>query len=100
MFQHLRYKQGEVEAKSDAGKFTLDLLDLNDPQEVEYRDNVINMIEVYEDRKQEFEKTVSELKRLRVQGEIPAAQADLDIAELESEIQKAENVLKQLTGRD
>jgi hypothetical protein len=44
MFQHLRYKRGEVTHASPAGEFTIRRLDLNDPQAVGFRDAFISML--------------------------------------------------------
>jgi len=44
MFDHLRYIRGKVQAHSNAGVFTMERLDLNDPVGVDFREGFITML--------------------------------------------------------
>lgn len=46
MFSHMKFDGADVIGKSEAGRFTIELLDLNDKDIIEYRENVIGLIEM------------------------------------------------------
>jgi hypothetical protein len=98
MYQHLRYRQAVVESKSDAGKFTIDLLDLNSDNEVAYRENMLHMIDVFEGRQKELQETKGKLLQLLAASAAPAFQINQDIANIDGELIKSAAIFKQLTG--
>jgi hypothetical protein len=63
MFDHLRFERGEVVGKSAAGKFVIETLDLNEEAVVEYRVNVICLIQLVKTTLAETVQTEKELKK-------------------------------------
>ena len=63
MFDHLRFERGEVVGKSAAGKFVIETLDLNEEAVVEYRVNVIGLIQLVKTTLAETVQTEKELKK-------------------------------------
>lgn len=98
MFRHLRYVQGKVEAKSSQGKFTEELLDLNDPAVVTYRENILHMISVLEANQAELKKIAELVERKRASGELPADVADQDLAQINADLAKTTSSLQMLTA--
>lgn len=62
MFSHLRYIQGEVTAVSAAGDMTLELLDLNDPDAVNFRGALIKLIDGHLLQINRLKKTIRDIK--------------------------------------
>jgi hypothetical protein len=62
MWDHLRYREASVEARSDAGEFTLELLDINDREFVEYREMFIDAIGALQRRRTDLLTTASRIK--------------------------------------
>lgn len=66
MFDHLRYNSVEVEYRSKAGQWTLDLLDLNDDNTVEYRRSILTLISALEHDESRYEQTIASIEALLV----------------------------------
>lgn len=64
MFEHVRYKRGTVSAASPAGEFTIERLDLNDPDAVEFREGLIQVLAALVLEIEAARKTVREVKKL------------------------------------
>jgi hypothetical protein len=100
MFAHLKFKHGEVEPRTEAGSFTVDLLDLNDPEYVEYRENQIHMEEIAISRLRDIDETVAQLTSAFKAGSLSAEQFAEAESEIDRERLKTSRVLKQLRGQD
>lgn len=50
MFDHVKFDAEQVVGRTAAGRFFVDLLDLNDPSVVEYRQNVIGLIRLAKEK--------------------------------------------------
>jgi hypothetical protein len=100
MFSHLKFKHGEVEARSDAGRFTVELLDLNDPEYVEYRENQIHMEELATSRMRDIEETEFALQAAFNDGALSADQLAEAKSDLSRERGKTSRVLEQLRGEN
>lgn len=94
----MRYQDGTVAHSSDAGEYTIELLNLNDPDAVNYRENVIHMIDVLEDEMSEIAATEKNIaKKLRTKT-MTAQDAAVAVATLEVSKVKTLRALKQLCG--
>jgi hypothetical protein len=70
MFDHLRYDGHIVKGHSQTGKFAVDLLDLNDEKSLEYRSNVLLLLESLNNSIEKIRQTISKLeKRITVTSE-------------------------------
>jgi len=58
MFDHLRYRGARVDPRSEAGKQADKILMLNDDESVKYREFILGLIKLAEDRKREVEQTL------------------------------------------
>jgi len=86
MFAHLQYKGPNIAVKSPAGKQAEDILDFNDPDSVDYRQLVIDLITGLERDVREHNDTIKAIedamnrephRALEFQSEIQAARASL-----------------------
>lgn len=98
MWDHLRYRQAEVEARTPAGLFSLDLLDLNDPELIAYRADVLHLIEINEKAIAEASTIKTEIRRLWKAGKIPEVEYTAAIGELDEQLAKSSSSLARLTG--
>ena len=91
MFKHLQYSGAKVVHKSHAGEFTVDLLLLNDPDAVKYREAVIlirdslqrclpTYQQTFKDVENKLASETNKVKTLILQAELLAAQVNLDHA--------------------
>jgi hypothetical protein len=62
MWDHLRYREASVEARSNAGNFTLDLLHINDQGFIEYREMIIDAIRALQRRRTDLLTTAGHIK--------------------------------------
>lgn len=96
MFSHLRYRGAHVEAQSDAGRWTIEHLDLNCERSVRFRGDSIATKECLSTQLQEFKKTKSSLI-----AKIDAIQnGRAKLAALESIILDLENAFRRHCGLD
>jgi len=98
MFEHLRFRGGEVESRSAAGEFTKDLLDLNDPDVVSYRKLLIDTISLWELKCKELEQIRKDLQNQHKAGKLSAADLAVALSEVEPELEKIDINLKLLSG--
>jgi HNH endonuclease len=96
MFEHLRYRSARVETKSPAGELAEQVLMLNDERSVEYRELVLSVIAVLEEKKCRVQETIRRIDRQlsaspkqaeRLSEEKAAAERDL--ARLEHHLSRA-----------
>lgn len=102
MFEHLRFADENVEGRSSAGKFSIELLDLNDPKSIEFREYVHDMIALCEKQLFEIQQTTKRLVSHLTQSII--SDSDKEISEKKQELESASKRLikhiYRLTGND
>lgn len=98
MFSHLRFKLATVEVRTAAGTFTQELLDLNDPETVNYREFVLEAIDLCEAKKQEVLVTASNIRGQLSAGAISHAAAEGALALLDGKLASLDAHLLRLTG--
>ncbi len=98
MFRHLRFKGSSVQSRSDAGKVAEELLDLNDPEVVRYRELILDVLDTYGKMRVELDSVRTELSRQRDTGAVSALDADTAIASIDMDLAKVDAVLGQLAG--
>jgi len=98
MFAHLRFQRASVEAKTTSGEFTLELLDLNDPESLNYRKFVLETIAIYEKKRNELQVFATQIRSKRDAGEILLSDADHALAKIELDLEKTSMNLLRLSG--
>ena len=97
MFDHLKYQGALVVGRTEAGKFTINLLNLNDDETVEYRQMLIDLAKVIEEKVRRLRLTIKELdKMIKVKknkqrhNELKSIREDQagDLVKLESHLKK------------
>ena len=100
MFDHMRYRGGAVVPQSGAGEFTVEHLDLNDPDVIEWRKSFIRGLAIIAGAVKGARATVKDLLKLvnaaKSGKEKAARHAELNVAK--NNLAKAEQVLKGLSG--
>lgn len=93
MFDHLRYKKGTVSDVSSAGAWTVELLDLNDPNVVQFRESVIGIVDMLLSHIQTAIDTVTDAEKAVANAQTPGqitttrkllATAQIQLAESQS----------------
>lgn len=100
MFQHLRYRSARVEAHSAAGEHTEKRLMLNDDDSVKYREFLLGLIALAEEKARSVRETLSRLERKS--SKTPEQSEDLQ-KETQScirQLEEIERYLALLTGGD
>lgn len=102
MFDHLRYRDGEVSDHSVAGKMTVEMLDLNEPNIVQFRRSVVASLERCEREKaklvREIEIARKALKRQLNREEQQAILSEVDV--LAQLIRDFEGEIRGFLGED
>lgn len=100
MFVHLRFKGDVIAANTQTGEWTIELLDLNEPKLVEYRNFVHGVISTISDKFRMCQKTLSEIKKKLKSTKDPEEIAVLSVeyAKTESNIVKLKALLDKATG--
>jgi len=96
MWNHLRFRGGTVEARTDTGRFAAELLDLNDPSVVQQREGTIHLIDLCLNSIRESELMLAEIEKLFQQGTIPQKVRDAETANANELIRKSRASLGQL----
>ncbi|WP_298193728.1 HNH endonuclease [Metallibacterium sp.] len=100
MIEHLRYKHSCVEAKSSAGKFALEMLDLNDPTLVKYRQALITIIDATESKLREaYAIHKGRIDQINSDAD-SVSTLDTDISKVQQEIDRLRGALRTLAGED
>ncbi len=88
MASHLRFnpKTGEVEAKTPHGQCTEELLQLNDPTSIQYRLNVLKMVQLLHMEIAELRNQVAIAAKLLQKGKIPGVDFNRLVDDAEKEI--------------
>lgn len=98
MYQHLKFNRENVVYKSVAGEFTAELLDLNDPKTVEYRANVIHLIDTLMEKIGECEKLKERFLDKFNSGKINQYAYDQVLLKITVEFDRSKSALRQLCG--
>ena len=99
MFEHLRFNGAAVEARSSAGRVALEMLDLNDPESLQFREFILSTIDLYEEKRAALvQKRDSAAKRVKA-GTMTAAVAAQATAEIDNSIATVDVFLNKLAGR-
>lgn len=98
MTKHLRFRGATVEAQSDCGTFTLELLDLNDAKSVQFREHVIHLIDVLSREYEEAVELLEDLGRKETQLKLPEDEVLALRAELLGQVEKIEKALSMYYG--
>ncbi len=64
MFDHLRYRFAHVEPRGPAGDQAEKILMLNDVESINYRELILGLIELAEDKKRRLEQTIRGIDKL------------------------------------
>lgn len=100
MFEHLRYTRDGVLTITAAGAHTVELLDLNDPDAIAWRQFVVDSAELAEEKVRSTQAAIDQLSALASTISDPARQKTLaaDLAALQVALQKAQAVLNRILG--
>lgn len=101
MFDHLRYRVGNVISMSEAGELTLDLLDLNDPIAVRFREGLIGAIEQISSLLKISTRTIKEIQ-VRLANASNSSQAGsmtIELNKAKSNLDMLQNILDKLLGK-
>ena len=78
MFEHLRYKHGTVTSTSNAGEWTIEHLDLNDPEAVHWRETVIGVVDLLLAQIQKATSIVADADKRLAAASTPAEKANAE----------------------
>lgn len=100
MFDHMRYRSGQVVPQTVAGSFTVDQLDLNDSDAIDWRKSFISGLGVIAGAVKAARATVKQVQKLLVSARTAKEKAKLqgELATAKSNLAKAEQTLKGLAG--
>ena len=100
MYDHLRYKGGHIISHSVTGEFTIEWLDLNDEISIEYRHNVLGLINLVEEVQRSVSNTIRDLIKVRISETdfTKRKKQGLQIKENIKTYRELEGKLKFLTG--
>jgi len=98
MTRHLRFKESSVEPKTESGEFALELLDLNDPAAIAFRDHVNHMVDVLTRQETEARHTLDVIEKRHRRGELSTEVATDLHAELVEELRKIDDSLARYYG--
>ena len=100
MFDHLRFRGGEVDAASKTGEWTIERLDLNDPLVVQWREGFIGALKAIDAQliwsKRIIEESTNQLSKAITAEEKNKAEEDLEQAKRNR--QELEETLTKLLG--
>jgi cell fate (sporulation/competence/biofilm development) regulator YlbF (YheA/YmcA/DUF963 family) len=99
MFQHLRFNGVTVEARSDAGRLAVAMLDLNSPQAIQHRTNVVTALDLLKEKIESFEKARERLQLKRRQASISMADYQTALSRIEAQLAGISNSIGMLAGR-
>jgi len=98
MTKHLRYADAKVEAVSDVGQFTIELLDLNDPTVVEFRELILHQIDLLEEKISEVERKLKLVVKRRNTGALTPEKAQDATERLTGLLAQHQTMLGRLDG--
>jgi len=98
MFEHLRYRSARVETKSPAGALAERVLMLNDERSVDYREFVLSVIAVLEEKKRRLQETISRIDRQRLSYPERAERLSEEKISAERDLARLEHHLSRVAG--
>ena len=98
MFDHLRFQGDTVNSKSEAGRFTTELLDLNDPKAVGFRAFVFRMIETLKTKRAEANALLMLISSSAAANQSDAAQLSRDRIDIAAKIVRIDEDIGRLEG--
>ena len=99
MFEHLRFRGERVARHSEAGHWTKELLDLNDPEVVSYRQFMHDMIAQCQGRLAELRKTLRDIDgRSAAAGDDPSAELTAAREQIQGDVDRIDGHLGRLLG--
>ncbi len=99
MFQHLRFNGVTVEAKTEAGRFAVAMLDLNSPQATQHRTNVVTALDLLKEKIESFEKARNRLELKHRQASISATDYQAALATIDGQLAALAGSVGMLAGR-
>lgn len=100
MIKHLRFdaKSGEMKEITREGKFTIDLLQLNDDSLIRYRLAALNIVKLSNKEIKELENLIKETEKQFASGEIDANTHSEILSEANQEIFKINQIIEMQSG--
>ncbi|MDY0961776.1 hypothetical protein [Massilia sp. CFBP9026] len=100
MASHLRFdsSSGRIEPRSDHGKHTEELLQLNDPASVQYRLGTLTTVRLYNKEIEDQRKLLLAIEKLYKDGVLSLEERDLELTEVRAEIESLTRTLQSHTG--
>jgi len=99
MLEHLWFREERVERRSEAGRFTAELLDLNDPGVVSFRQFVHDTIAQYQATLAELRRTLRDIDgRLKAAGCDPSEELTSAREKTQARIERLDGQLGRLLG--
>ena len=100
MFDHLRYKKGTVADVSSAGAWTVELLDLNDPNVVQFRESVIGIVDMLLGHIQTATNTVGEAEKAAANANTPEQKITTSefLAKAQIQLAESQRILNNFVG--
>jgi hypothetical protein len=101
MFEHLRLRHdGIVDHHSPAGEWTLDLLIINEPEQIDFRKAIVGAAGYAEETCDQLRRTIEELRKREESGsEADRRRLAARRQTREIELEEASGILSTLTGR-
>ena len=98
MFDHLRFNGAVVDAKSSPGRVALEILDLNDPESLQFREFILSIIQLCKEKRAVLvQKREKAAKKVRA-GTLDSAVAVQANREIDSCIADLDSQLRRLRG--
>jgi hypothetical protein len=98
MFQHLRYRGVHVEATSAAGEITIKILDLNENERVNFREQVKGIIRYLEQTARQLQETLRRIDQGRTKDPKILAEVNREREETLNELARVRQYLTNLSG--
>jgi hypothetical protein len=98
MFQHLRYKGASVEPHSQAGEHTKNLLMLNDEESLQYREFVLGVIAISEEKKRSVSETLIRIDAKLSTNPDSAEELEREREKCIEQLKEIDDYLARLTG--
>jgi HNH endonuclease len=98
MWEHLKYERETVVAKSAAGTFTAERLDLNAPGIVGHRALILDSITSFEAERTASQGMLALIQKKRAEGKVSAEKAETDSTAVRDRLETIERHLQRLRG--
>lgn len=100
MASHLRFDTttGKVETKTKHGKHTEELLQLNEPETVQFRLGVITTVRLFTDAIKEMKADIAEIHDWYTAGKISSVQRDAELLTAQTQVDSLTRTLQAHNG--